>query len=127
MEGLIDGELNRFLRAYDPRQTIFREGDPGDFMYVVQDGLVDIRKEGKHGPQTLGAMQPGEFFGEMALVDQSPRSATAAAGPAGAKVLAIDSAHFIYLVSQQPAFALIVLEVMASRLRANNAKGDNTP
>lgn len=110
----------RFLRAYDPEQYIFREGEAGDTMYVVQDGRVDIRKEVGAGPRQLAVLGQGEFFGEMALVDHSPRSASAVAGPEGAKVLAIDSAHFVYLVSQQPAFALIVLQVMATRLRRNN-------
>ena len=122
MQGAEHDNLTRFLRAYDPRQTIFREGEPGDAMYVVQDGQVDICKAGGGGPIALTSLGPGEFFGEMALVDHSPRSATAIAGDGGARVLAIDSAHFVYLVSQQPAFALVVLQVMASRLRANNAR-----
>ena len=122
MDGLEDGGLTRFLRAYDPRQEIFREGDPGDVMYVVKSGRVEILKDAASGPLSLAALGEGEFFGEMALVDRSPRSATAVAGSDGARLLAIDSAHFVYLVSQQPAFALIVLEVMASRLRNNNQK-----
>lgn len=115
-----DRTLSRFLRAYDPLQTIFREGDPGDVMYVVEDGAVTIRKEDTKDPIQLTTLGKGEFFGEVALVDHSPRTASAIAGAQGAKVLAIDRAHFVYLVSQQPAFALVVLEVMASRLRFNS-------
>ena len=122
MDGMEDSGLTRFLRAYDPHQPIFREGEPGDFMYVVKDGQVNIVKEAADGPIALAVMGQGEFFGEMALVDRSSRSATAIAGDAGVRLLAIDSAHFVYLVSQQPAFALVVLEVMASRLRTNNQK-----
>jgi CRP-like cAMP-binding protein len=124
MHGLGEDKTNRFLRAYEPMQHIFREGDPGDVMYVVQGGGVDIRKRGANGDIPLTTLGKGECFGEMALVDQSPRSASAIAGTQGAKVLAIDSAHFVYLVSQQPAFALIVLEVMASRLRSKNERRD---
>lgn len=120
MKGLEADDLPRFLRAYEPMQPIFREGDPGDFMYIVQDGVVDIRKEGADGPIQLTSLGKGEVFGEIALVDKSLRTASATAGQQGAKVLAIDNAHFVYLVSQQPAFALIVLEVMASRLRSTN-------
>lgn len=120
LNGLRDGTLNRFLRAYDPFQEIFREGDPGDVMYVVQDGLVDIRKEARDNTIQLTTLGKGELFGEVALVDHSPRTASAIAGAQGAMVLAIDRAHFVYLVSQQPAFALLVLEVMASRLRFNH-------
>ena len=121
MGEVVIGGLGRFLRAFDPLQDIFRQGHPGDVMYVVQDGCVDIRKESANGSVKLTTLGKGELFGEIALVDQRPRSASAIAGPEGAKVLAIDSAHFVYLVSQQPAFALIVLEVMASRLRSNTA------
>lgn len=118
MDGPEDGSTVRFLRAYDPAQVIFRQGDPGDTMYVVEDGVVEIRLE---SGAVLGHLAKGEFFGEMALVDDSPRSASAVAGPEGARVLAIDTPHFIYLVSQQPAFALVVLGVMARRLRSKNA------
>ena len=116
-----DDEVARFLRAYHPTQRIFREDDDGDAMYVVQEGSVDIFKGDGDAAIRLGTLGKGEFFGEMALVDRSPRSASAIAGPGGAKVLAIDSAHFVYLVSQQPAFALVVLEAVVSRLRGKNA------
>lgn len=124
LSGLRDGTLSRFLRAYDPFQHIFREGDPGDVMYVVRHGLVDIRKKGADSSVQLTTLGKGELFGEVALVDRSPRTASAIAGAQGAMLLAIDRAHFVYLVSQQPAFALLVLEVMASRLRSNNGKLD---
>lgn len=93
-------------------------------MYVAQDGLVDICREAEGERSNLTALSKGELFGEMALVDQSPRSASAIAGSQGARLLAIDSAHFVDLVSQQPAFALIVLGAMASRLRSTNEKWD---
>lgn len=124
MNELRDAALSRFLRAYDPAQQIFGEGDPGDVMYVVQDGQVDIRKAGADNAIQLTTLGKGELFGEVALVDHSPRTASAIAGAQGALVLAVDRAHFVYLVSQQPAFALLVLEVMASRLRFNHDKRD---
>lgn len=123
-QGLRDRASTRFLRAYEPLQHIFSEGEPGDVMYVVHDGLVDIRKEGADNSFRLTTLGKGELFGEVALVDRSPRTASAIAGAQGAMVLAIDRAHFVYLVSQQPAFALLVLEVMASRLRFNHGKQD---
>ncbi len=122
MDGQESGKLTRFLRAYDPDQHIFHEGEPGDVMYVVHAGSVDIRKQGPRDTVQLATLSKGDLFGEMALIDRSPRSASANAGPQGAKLLAIDSAHFVYLVSQQPAFALVVLEAMALRLRSHNDK-----
>ena len=112
-----DEEVTRFLQAYAPSQCIFQEGDAGESMYVVQDGAVSVCVERDGSSVQLRVLQKGEIFGEMALVDRSPRSASAIAGPEGAKVLAIDSAHFVYLVSQQPAFALVVLQAVVSRLR----------
>ena len=125
MDGADIVELKRFLTAYGPSEFIFREGEVGESMYAVQEGVVDIFKESADGPVALRTLGQGEFFGEMALVDQSPRSASAVAGPEGAKVIAIDSAHFVYLVSQQPAFALVILSVMASRLRSNSERWDH--
>lgn len=117
MSGYEDSELPRFLRAYDAAQVIFSEGLPGDTMYVVQDGSVAIHKERNGELVPLAELGKGEFFGEMALVDHGLRTATAVAGADGARVLAIDRAHFVFLVSQQPSFALVVLEVIVKRLR----------
>ena len=125
MNVLEDGQLPRFLRAYDPAQVIFSEGSPGDVMHVVQDGSVEILKADGANSIRLATLHQGEFFGEMALVDHGARHASAVAGPAGAKVLAIDSAHFVYLVSQQPSFALVMLEVVVERLRAHYAMTRN--
>jgi signal transduction histidine kinase len=71
------------VRRYAADELIFNEGDPGDSLYLVGEGSVKISKRGRGGgPETLGYIQPGNFFGEMALLDGQPRSATAtAAGP----------------------------------------------
>jgi signal transduction histidine kinase len=63
-----------------PGEVIFREGDPGDLLYLVGEGAVKISKAGRGGQQeTLGLIEPGNFFGEMALLDGQPRSAMATA------------------------------------------------
>lgn len=121
MELSTEGTL-RFLQTYAPGQSIFQVGDNGSHMYVVQDGSVEIFTENEDRRTLLGRVPKGKFFGEVALVDKAPRTASAIAGATGAQVLAIDRAHFIYLVSQQPAFALIVMEVLVSRLRANTGE-----
>jgi signal transduction histidine kinase len=71
------------VRRYAPDELIFHEGDAGDSLYLVGEGSVKISKRGRGGgPEVLGYIQPGNFFGEMALLDGEPRSATAtAAGP----------------------------------------------
>src|SRR5687768_2491735 len=68
------------LMKYDPDDVVFHEGEQGDCLYLVVDGSVRISKTGRGGKQeTLGFIQPGNFFGEMALIDGQPRSAQAMA------------------------------------------------
>jgi len=112
-----------FLKNYDSAQTIFSEGDLGDKMYIVQEGSVHIKKINNGENAQLSTFKKGEIFGEMALVEDMVRSATAIAGNSGATVMEIDSSLFIYLVSQQPVFALVVLRAMSQRLR--NQSGIN--
>src|SRR5436190_12591592 len=82
------------LLRFDPEDVIFREGEPGDCLFLVVEGAVRISKNGRGGKQeTLGYIQPGNFFGEMALIDGQPRSAQATA--AERSILGrIDSAGF---------------------------------
>jgi CRP/FNR family cyclic AMP-dependent transcriptional regulator len=86
-------------------------------MYVVVSGRVDIRKKSGDGAAVVATLCKGELFGEMALVDSMPRSATAVATEDATSVVEIDHAQFAYLVGQQPAFALIILKALSLRLR----------
>lgn len=69
--------LNR--QVFYPDQTIFREGDEGNGAFIIERGLVEISKMGKHGPVVIGVIAEGGIFGEMALIDDTPRMATARA------------------------------------------------
>jgi len=99
-------------RTYAPGETIFAEGEPGDFMYVVLDGEVEIRSDG----DVLTTLGRGDIFGEMALVDDSPRSAGAKARTS-CTLAPVDQYNFIFYVTHSPFFALQVMSVMANRLR----------
>ncbi|MCF8207949.1 MAG: cyclic nucleotide-binding domain-containing protein [Rhodoferax sp.] len=120
-----EGETSRLAKAFGPGETIFHQGQPGDAMYVVQEGQVDIVASAEQGSTHLSSLNRGKIFGEMALVDRSPRTANAVAGPSGATVLVIDRPQFVYLVSQQPAFALVVLEAVVGRMRSLGSKALN--
>jgi CRP/FNR family transcriptional regulator, cyclic AMP receptor protein len=98
--------------SYPAGKTIFKEGDSGDYMYVVQEGEVEIRRNDKVY-ETVGA---GGILGEMALIDKSSRSATAIA-KTDCKVVPVDEKKFTVLVQQTPYFALQVMQVMAFRIR----------
>ena len=99
--------------AFGAGATIFAEGDPGEAMYVVQSGTVEIRQAGAP-VNTLG---PGEIFGELALIDQSPRSATARAS-SDCRLVALNEQRFLFSIQHSPLFALEVLRTLARRLRA---------
>jgi CRP-like cAMP-binding protein len=98
-------------------QTIFREGDSGDFMIAVVAGAVDIVIQDK----VIETVDAGGVFGEMALVEDRPRAATAIVR-ADAKVVRVDRRRFMFLVQQNPFFALQLMTVMSQRLRQSNAK-----
>lgn len=94
-------------------ETIFAEGEPGDTMYVVQSGAVDILQAG----EPVNTVGPGEIFGEMALIDQSPRSGTARAS-SDCRLVALNEQRFLFSIQNNPYFALEVLRTLARRLRA---------
>jgi CRP/FNR family transcriptional regulator, cyclic AMP receptor protein len=112
--------INIFTRAGDaeavePGQVLFEQGDPGDVMYAVAEGAVDI----VHNGRVVETVTAGGIFGELALVDDSPRSARAVAGP-GTRLVSIDKRRFEFLVQEHPTFALQVMSVLAARLRNSN-------
>ena len=96
---------------------IFRRYDMGTEMYVVLEGEVELAI-GSHMAETLG---PGEPFGEMALIDQAPRTATATART-DCKLAVIPERRFLFLVQTTPYFALEIMKAMADRLRKMNAR-----
>ena len=103
---------DRTTEHFDAGQVIFREGDPVGKMYVVAEGEVTIMV----GSRVVEIAGPGSIFGEMALIDGSPRSATVTA-KTDCELAAIDERRFEVLVQQNPYFAVEVMRVMANRLR----------
>jgi CRP-like cAMP-binding protein len=99
-------------RSFAAGDTVFSEGEPGDSMFVVVEGEVELRIGGRV-VETLG---PGEPFGEMALVEHAPRIATARTLTA-CRLVEIPEKRFLFLVQQTPYFSLQIMRVMAERLR----------
>jgi CRP/FNR family cyclic AMP-dependent transcriptional regulator len=93
-------------------ELLFREGEPGDFMYVVRSGQLELRSSGR----VLEVVGPGGLIGEMALIDPAPRSATAVARGA-CSVAPVNLDTFDQLVKRVPRLALEVMRIMARRLR----------
>jgi CRP/FNR family transcriptional regulator, cyclic AMP receptor protein len=113
--------IERCINDFDVDDVIFEEGSSGRELFVVLDGKVDIAKIHGGEKTVIVTLGKGEFFGEMAVIDGSSRSATAIAASPNTKVMRINHARFVYLVSQQPAFALMIMDALSKRLRASNA------
>jgi CRP-like cAMP-binding protein len=103
------------LKRFAADEKIFVQDDDGDCMYVVRTGKVGITA----GGAVLEAVGPNGTFGEMALLDHAPRSATAVAREA-TEVAVIDEKAFLYLVEKNPTFALDLMRGLARRLRRMN-------
>lgn len=115
------GRATTETRSYKAGEVIFNLGDPGTEFFVVRDGEVAIRL----GNRTLQVMERGEIFGEMALVDAEPRSATAIA-ETDCVVVPVSEKQFLFMVDEAPYFALSVMKVLVARLRAANRAMPNS-
>lgn len=104
------------LKEFGKSEVIFEEGSFGSKMYFIFSGTVRIFTINPGREVTLGIIGPGEFFGEMALIDSSPRSATAVAEE-DAKLLAVDKNQFMELIRTNPEFALLIIQNFSRRLR----------
>jgi CRP/FNR family cyclic AMP-dependent transcriptional regulator len=111
--GFLIGSEGISTRHFKAGETIFKEGDPATEVYVIWSGRVGIQL----GDRILDTLEANEIFGEMALIEEEPRSATAIA-LTDVELVPISELQFLLLVTRKPAFALEVMRVLAHRLRA---------
>src|SRR6266446_6753182 len=111
------------LFRYDTGDRIFNEGERGDCLYLVCEGSVKISKSGRGGQQeTLGFIQPGNFFGEMALIDGHPRSAQATAAGNPTVLGCVDHETFDRILARAPSsLHMNFLRSVVERLRSVNS------
>jgi CRP/FNR family cyclic AMP-dependent transcriptional regulator len=110
--------LPKFRQRYRKSEVIFEEGSTGSEMYLIHSGRVLLSVRRNEGEQTpLIVLNPGDFFGEMALVDDSPRSTSASAVDDDTELIVVDRARFLFMVRQQPEFALSLMHTLCQRLR----------
>lgn len=112
--GLLD-RVAEEARAIKAGEVIFNVGDVANEFYVVRSGQVAVRL----GNRTLDLLGDGEIFGEMALIDAGPRSATVVA-ETDCIVVPVSEKQFLFMISEAPYFALSVMRVLVERLRHTN-------
>ena len=109
-------DLRRFARSFRAGDAVFEAGSPGRCMYVVIEGEVQITAGEGEARSLVNTHGPGGSFGEIALLEDGTRTATATATATPTVLVEIDKARFVYLVGQQPAFALTVMRGLARRM-----------
>ncbi len=107
--------FTRFARTFHKGEIIFSEFEPGDAFYLIQSGRVEILKIMGDIEKTIDILQPTEIFGEMAILEDSPRSATAVAVDQ-VQVLEFNRANFEVLMMGNPQIALKLLKLFTKRI-----------
>ncbi|MBI4658584.1 MAG: cyclic nucleotide-binding domain-containing protein [Verrucomicrobia bacterium] len=105
-------QRNDSIVTYKAGQTIFKEGEQGDLMYVLLEGVVDVRV----GDKVVGTFEPIEIFGEMTVIDPGLRSATVVA-KANCKFGVVNQKRFMVFVQSRPDFALHIMRMLVERVR----------
>ena len=107
--------FERCAKTYEPGEVIIAEYEPGDSYYLIQSGRVQLVKSVNGSKKNLDVLKPGEFFGEMAILDNSARSATCmAAGKV--KCLEFNKENFELLITGNPQMALLLLKLFCKRI-----------
>jgi CRP-like cAMP-binding protein len=119
-EGISDADLRRIAggvkeRRFDAGAPIVSAGEPGHGFYLIVDGRVEV----KRGDRTISTMGPGDYFGELALIRETPRTATVVAKDA-TTCLALTRWDFKGIVVANPSIAIRLLETVANRVRSDD-------
>ncbi len=112
-------KYEKLLKVYPSGSTVFKEGDTGKLMYIIARGEIEIWKSTNQGRKVLMELGPGNIFGEMSLIDDFPRSASAEA-KTHCSLLVIDEKNFDDMVMHNPQFGLKLIRILAQRLRNAN-------
>ena len=107
--------FKRFAKQYKPGNVIISEFEPGNSFYLIQSGRVQLVKCVNGAKKNLDIMKPGEFFGEMAILDNSPRSATCVA-IGNVECLEFNKENFQLLIMGNPQIAIILLKLFCKRI-----------
>jgi len=108
-------------KTYSKKNIVFHEGDYGDALYVIKNGRIKIAKVAIDGREkTLTILKAGDFFGEMAIFDDMPRSATAESMDNDVRLLSINKNDFERLIIENPSIAIRIMKDLTRRIRQVN-------
>jgi CRP/FNR family cyclic AMP-dependent transcriptional regulator len=119
-----DQLFQRFGREFTKGTVLFKEGEPGKEMYVVQSGKVNITKTVRDTEKVLATLGPGEFFGEMSILNNKPRSAGANMAEDG-KLLVIDPRTFEAMIRGNVEIAVRLIKKLSDRLQEADEQIEN--
>jgi CRP-like cAMP-binding protein len=106
------------VKRFPPSAAIVRAGDAGDAFYVIMDGVANVRRPGKRSIK----LKPGDFFGELALLDPAPRVATVEA-ETEVLTMRLGRTGFQRVLEKEPKVAVSMLKTLAARMRASEGDG----
>jgi CRP-like cAMP-binding protein len=112
-------EAGALGREYADREVVCRQGERGDCMYVIQAGRAEVLREEDGAEVVVGELTTGDVFGEMAIFEREPRSATVRV-KGQARVLTLDKRAFLRRVHEDPSMAFHILQRMSFRIRTLN-------
>src|SRR3990172_1049924 len=119
-----DALFQRLGRVFPTGTVLFRDGETGKEMYVIQAGKVKISKKIRDTEKTLAVLGEGEFLGEMSILNNKPRSATAEVVEE-AKLLVIDPKMFEQMLKGNPEIAVRIIKKLAQRLQEADDQIEN--
>ncbi|MBE7413174.1 MAG: Crp/Fnr family transcriptional regulator [Leptospiraceae bacterium] len=112
---MLEAMFEKFGKVFQPNEMIFCEYEPGNDFYLIQEGKVKITKTVGASIKTLDILQDGDIFGEMAILEEQPRSATATA-MTEVRALNFNRANFELLMTKNPQLALKLLTIFSTRI-----------
>jgi CRP-like cAMP-binding protein len=119
-----DQLFQRFGREFPRGTVLFREGEPGRDMYVVQSGRVNVSKKAGDVEKILASLGAGEFLGEMSILNNKPRSATATCAD-DCRLLVIDAKTFEAMIRGNAEIAIRMIKKLADRIAEANEQIEN--
>jgi CRP-like cAMP-binding protein len=112
-------EAGALGREYADQEVVCRQGERGDCMYVIQAGRAEVLREEDGAEVVVGELTTGDVFGEMAIFEREPRSATVRV-KGQARLLTLDKRAFLRRVHEDPSIAFHILQRMSFRIRTLN-------